>query len=88
MKGIDLYSGIGGWTLGMKFSGLENIYSYEVEQAFLEIPYITEAAAYAVSADGGDGMEDEVMVALMANKDISINFVELLAQHDCAISFS
>ena len=24
-------------------------------------------------------MEDEVMVALMANKDISINFVELLA---------
>lgn len=29
MKGIDLYSGIGGWTLGMKFSKLENIYSYE-----------------------------------------------------------
>lgn len=29
MRGIDLYSGIGGWTLGMKFSGLENVYSYE-----------------------------------------------------------
>ena len=56
----------------------ENISSYEVEQAFLEIPYITEAAAYAVSADGGDGMEDEVMVALMANKEVAINFVELL----------
>ena len=56
----------------------ENISSYEVEQAFLEIPYITEAAAYAVSADGGDGMEDEVMVALMTNKDVSINFIELL----------
>ena len=56
----------------------ENISSYEVEQAFLEIPYITEAAAYAVPADGGDGMEDEVMVALMANKDVTINFVELL----------
>ncbi len=26
---IDLYSGIGGWTLGMKLSGIENIASYE-----------------------------------------------------------
>lgn len=32
MKGIDLYSGIGGWTLGMKFSGLVNINSYEWNQ--------------------------------------------------------
>ena len=36
MKGIDLYSGIGGWTLGMKFSGLENIYSYEWNKDSLE----------------------------------------------------
>ena len=57
----------------------ENISSYEVEQAFLEIPYITEAAAYAISAEGGDGMEDEVMVALMINKDVSIDFIKLLA---------
>jgi crotonobetaine/carnitine-CoA ligase len=56
----------------------ENISSYEVEQAFLEIPYITEAAAYAISAEGGDGMEDEVMVALMTNNHVSINFEELL----------
>ncbi len=28
-KAIDLYSGIGGWTLGMKLSGIENIASYE-----------------------------------------------------------
>lgn len=28
-KAIDLYSGIGGWTLGMKLSGVENIASYE-----------------------------------------------------------
>lgn len=26
---IDLYSGIGGWTLGMKLSGIENLASYE-----------------------------------------------------------
>ncbi|MEQ9229106.1 MAG: DNA cytosine methyltransferase [Cyclobacteriaceae bacterium] len=26
---IDLYSGIGGWTLGMKLSGIENIASFE-----------------------------------------------------------
>jgi crotonobetaine/carnitine-CoA ligase len=52
----------------------ENISSYEVEQAFLEIPYITEAAAYAIPAEGGEGMEDEVMVSLMTNRDISINF--------------
>ena len=29
MKCIDLYSGIGGWTLGMKLSGIENTYSFE-----------------------------------------------------------
>ena len=56
----------------------ENISSYEVEQAFLEIPYITEAAAYAIPADGGDGMEDEVMVALMTNRDVTINFQDLI----------
>jgi DNA (cytosine-5)-methyltransferase 1 len=28
-KAIDLYSGIGGWTLGMKMSGIQNISSYE-----------------------------------------------------------
>lgn len=26
---IDLYSGIGGWTLGMKLSGIESLASYE-----------------------------------------------------------
>ncbi len=43
----------------------ENISSYEVEQAFIAIDDIAEAAAYAVPAEGGEGMEDEVMVALM-----------------------
>ena len=42
----------------------ENISSYEVEQAILAIEGVTEAAAYAVPA-GKDGMEDEVMVAIM-----------------------
>ena len=56
----------------------ENISSYEVEQAFLEISYITEAAAYAIPAKGGEGMEDEVMVALMKNNDISVDYIDLL----------
>ena len=56
----------------------ENISSYEVEQAFLEIGYITEAAAYAIPAKGGEGMEDEVMVALMLNENHIINFSDLL----------
>ena len=43
----------------------ENISSYEVEQAFMEIAEIAEVAAYAVPADGGEGMEDEVMIAVM-----------------------
>lgn len=42
----------------------ENISSYEVEQAFLSIAEISEVAAFAVPASGGEGMEDEVMVAL------------------------
>jgi DNA (cytosine-5)-methyltransferase 1 len=29
MKAIDLYSGIGGWTLGMKLAGIENVTSFE-----------------------------------------------------------
>jgi DNA (cytosine-5)-methyltransferase 1 len=29
MKSIDLYSGIGGWTLGMKLSGVQHVKSYE-----------------------------------------------------------
>lgn len=43
----------------------ENISSHEVEQAFPAMDGVADAAAYAVPADGGDGMEDEVMVALM-----------------------
>ncbi|MBT5406091.1 MAG: AMP-binding protein, partial [Gammaproteobacteria bacterium] len=58
----------------------ENISSYEVEQAFLEIPNITEAAAYAIPAKGGEGMEDEVMVALMKNDNTSIDYNDLLNQ--------
>ena len=52
----------------------ENISSYEVEQAFLKIAEVTEAAAFAVPAEGGAGMEDEVMVALMLNKGADIKY--------------
>lgn len=54
----------------------ENISSYEVEQAFLKIPEVTEAAAFAVPAEGGEGMEDEVMVALMLNKGSELNYTK------------
>ncbi len=49
----------------------ENISSYEVEQAFLPQADIAEVAAYAVPADGGDGMEDEVMIAVMLKANAS-----------------
>lgn len=47
----------------------ENISSYEVEQAFLAIDCIAEVAAYAVPAEGGEGMEDEVMIAVLLKED-------------------
>ena len=73
------------WNMGsdsVSFDGTNNssISSYEVEQAFLEIPNITEAAAYAIPAKGGEGMEDEVMVALMRNDNTSIDYNDLLNQ--------
>lgn len=40
----------------------ENISSYEVEQAFLDLDGVAEVAAYAVPA--ADGTDDEVMVSL------------------------
>ena len=51
----------------------ENISSYEVEQAFLKIPQIAEAAAFAVPAKD-HGQEDEVMVALMIIKGSKIEY--------------
>ena len=58
----------------------ENISSYEVEQAFLKIPEVTEAAAFAVPAEGGEGMEDEVMVALMINKESDVKYLNWINQ--------
>ena len=52
----------------------ENISSYEVEQAFLKIPEVIEAAAYAVPAEGGSGMEDEVMVALLLTEGTKLKY--------------
>ena len=51
----------------------ENISSYEVEQAFLKIPQIAEAAAFAVPAKD-HGQVDEVMVALMIIKGSKIEY--------------
>ena len=50
----------------------ENISSYEVEQAVMSIDGVTEVAAYAVPA-GGDGMEDEVMIAVMVPSGHHLN---------------
>ncbi|OED40206.1 hypothetical protein AB833_12310 [Chromatiales bacterium (ex Bugula neritina AB1)] len=57
----------------------ENISSYEVEQAFLNVDGVAEAAAYAVPADGGDGMEDEVMVAVMLSESNTHTLAEIIA---------
>ena len=51
----------------------ENISSYEVEQAFLAVEDIAEVAAYAVPADGGEGMEDEVMITVMPKSESNHN---------------
>ncbi len=65
----------------------ENISSYEVEQAFLAVDEIAEVAAYAVPADGGEGMEDEVMIAVLlkekAKQDID-QWIET-ASHDLPV---
>ncbi len=68
----------------------ENISSYEVEQAFLALDGITEAAAYAVPAEA-EGMEDEVMVALQVQPDAEVEvdiprWVELAAQNLAAFA--
>lgn len=60
----------------------ENISSYEVEQAFLDVDDIAEVAAYAVPADGGDGMEDEVMIAVMLKPELSC---KSLSVSDCDV---
>lgn len=49
----------------------ENISSYEVEQAFLAIDGIAEAAAFAVAADVAEGTEDEVMIALQLTSPVN-----------------
>ena len=51
----------------------ENISSYEVEQAFLKIPEIIEAAAFGIPAEDSD-MEEEVMVALLVIKDANLKY--------------
>ena len=52
----------------------ENISSYEVEQAFLKIPEIAEVVAFSVPAEGGEGMEDEVMISIMLVEGAEIKF--------------
>lgn len=47
----------------------ENISTYEVEQAFLNIDGVAEAAAYAVPAECGT--DDEVMVSLQLTREVS-----------------
>ena len=52
----------------------ENISSYEVEQAFLKISEVIEVAAFGVPAKGGEGMEEEVMVAIILKEGSSKKF--------------
>lgn len=60
----------------------ENISSYEVEQAFFKIDCIAEVAAYGVPADGGEGMEEEVMITVLLKGDHSKSAIELAKTAD------
>jgi len=64
----------------------ENISSFEVEQAFEALPEVTEAAACAVPADGGEGMEDEVMLVLILNTDqpVTTELLRILRERTAA----
>jgi crotonobetaine/carnitine-CoA ligase len=55
----------------------ENISAAEVEQVVAALPGIAEVAAYAVPSDMPGG-EDEVMLALVANADATLDCAEVL----------
>ena len=54
----------------------ENISAYELEMIISRHPALREAAAVAVSSELG---EDDVLVCLVANPDIRIDFAEIIA---------
>src|SRR3546814_4459093 len=54
----------------------ENISAYELEMIISRHPALREAAAVAVSSELG---EDDVLVCLVANPDVRIDFAEIIA---------
>src|SRR3546814_16023299 len=54
----------------------ENISAYELEMIISRHPALREAAAVAVSSELG---EDDVLVCLVANPDVRLDFAELIS---------
>ena len=62
----------------------ENISSFEVEAAIAQLPGVLEVAAFAVPA-GVDGMEDEVMLAVVVDQGSGLDGPAIAAHADAAL---
>src|SRR3546814_6403267 len=62
----------------------ENISAYELEMIISRHPALREAAAVAVSSELG---EDDVLVCLVANPDVRIDFAEIIAFCDANMPY-
>jgi crotonobetaine/carnitine-CoA ligase len=63
----------------------ENISSFEVEAALGKLPGVAEVAAFAVPAGGGEGTEDEVMLAIVAHPGATLDPAEIAAKADAVL---
>ncbi len=63
----------------------ENISSFEVEAALGKLPGVAEVAAFAVPAGGGEGTEDEVMLAIIAHPGVTLDPAEIAARADAVL---
>lgn len=62
----------------------ENISAYELEMIISRHPALREAAAVAVSSELG---EDDVLVCLVANPDVPVDFAEIIAFCDANMPY-
>ena len=63
----------------------ENISSFEVEAAIGKLPGVAEVAAFAVPAGGGEGTEDEVMLAVIAQPGVTLDPAEIATRADAVL---
>ena len=63
----------------------ENISSFEVEAAIGKVPGVAEVAAFAVPAGGGEGTEDEVMLAIVAHPGATLHPAAIVVLADAVL---